>query len=264
MIKSDKFRWYFIEGFRRKDEKSIFDILKCFTITGNKLLFKHYFFKLEDLDNEVRSEIIEQNFSSFCSNVILYNNKENRKKTENIIKEMLYENLKDLYKFNESDENIIKNMLFEKLCLGELQGINCELLSNIKEIVAKSISEEYVPDVDDFINERIVFKNSISVSYEDIELEKPLQYVWYLPKNDDEIIKAIEIEDFLECVVTKNFEDFSEYLYAFEFFEQTDYVLAINDRVGDFEQNIMPKLNTIVRGKYKIISEIEFLKSIDY
>ena len=63
-------------------------------------------------------------------------------------------------------------------------------------------------------------------------------------------------------MITEDVDNFHNYLYAFELFEGRDFLLAINDRVGNFQTEILPKIEKFLKKENIVLSEREYLEKI--
>lgn len=248
--------WSFIGDFGWNDREDICKILKLLS-KDKYILFKYYKFKIDDFPLELQLDIIENDFNDFCSESFNYNNPDNRIRTESKVKQMLYEEFRDIldYKLPKKDK---QNVLFNKLCNGELDAVNSKIISEIKLLISKSISEEHIPAKERFIKQRQIFKNSTDVSYRKFNetIGNP-EFVWYCPTNDGEINEIIKDGITFECIITQNLEVFEEYIWAIEVFEQIDFIMAIENRKEGDIKSLATRIKNLTHNKYYVIDEEE-------
>ncbi|MBQ3420652.1 MAG: hypothetical protein IJH34_03085 [Romboutsia sp.] len=95
-----------------------------------------------------------------------------------------------------------------------------------------------------FIEERTVFINNESDILDIYPGRKKRRTIWYKVNNKQEIIKAINMDQFFKCIILQKGKDFYEYDYGIKQYETEEGMdLRIIERqIGTFEKYIYPKI----------------------
>ena len=264
--------WFIIDGFIFNDVLTIENILNAFMDSDKKrILFPVYFFNPDDWDflewtsEYTKDDAISEEFENFkhgLDSSLDYN------KISDGIKSLLYKEYSRLYKtWDES----VKEDLYRKFLNDEIDFFDEEFIYSVKEFIAKEASKPRKESIN-FINERKVLENNVNVSYKQnrcrednpqSEPEREFKYVWYEPKSKEDLFNVLEeCSLFASWIITEDIENFDKYLYEFEYFEQSDFVLAINDRVGDFESRILPKIQEFLSKENIVLTEKEYYERL--
>lgn len=255
--------WVIIDGFSLFDVLKKQNILSAFMNSDKKrILFSHYFFDLDDCDGAPdysKDQCISEEFQYFK---IKTDTSVDYDKISDEVISLLYKEYCRLYKI--SDESV-KEELYRKFFNDEIDFFDEEFIYSVKEFIARETSK---PNKErfNFINERKIFENNINISYRDTRLsadkdQRKLKYVWYEPKSKEDLFDVVNFNScFFSCIITEDIENFDEYLYAFDIFEENDFLLAINDRVGDFESRVLPKIQGFLSEENIVLSENEYIE----
>jgi hypothetical protein len=225
-------------------------ILESFLGEDDRLLFMYYEIEPNYLEAAELEGEKEFYFQGFCFGFLAYHDKRTRKITENKIADILYKKY-GKHSSNNLEIDSIKRVK-EKLLLDFLKGnlidLDLKTKENIKQIIFLSVVNEKRSELEDFINQRTVFVNNewISVIKEEI-INKPSHIIWYEPRNQEEVKKAMDIDEFYTCIVLNKNAEFNNFLYALKYHETaSDFRLRIIEKKeGDFFQNVLPKIEKI-------------------
>lgn len=143
--------WYIIDGLLFWDFEILKNILKTFIDSDKKrILLCHYFFDLDDCDDEgdyTKGDCISEQFEYYVSNA---DSSVDYEKIASEVKEMLYKEYCRL--FGQCDELIIE-ALYSKFINDEITPLSEDYIYLIKEFIARETlwpsKEQY-----NFINER--------------------------------------------------------------------------------------------------------------
>lgn len=257
--------WCIIDGFLFGDVSTIEKVLKTFLESDKKrILFKYYVFELDDCDGAEdysKEQCIDEEFQYFKQKAdasVDYD------KISDEVKSLLYKEYSRLYK---TCSELIKEDLYIKFLNDEIDFFDAEFIYSIKEFIARETLKPN-KEIFDFVNERKVLENNINVSftknrpYVD-EYEKRIKYVWYEPKSKEDLFNVLKNSSFsFSCIITEDVDNFNEYLYAFEILENRDFLLAINDRVGDFKSRILPKIEGFLCKENVVLNEEEYFEGL--
>jgi hypothetical protein len=74
------------------------------------------------------------------------------------------------------------------------------------------------------------------------------EITWYNPKNNEEMIDSVVINQLFLCVVLGNTEAFSNYSYVIRHIEEVDSSSLCFTEVkkGDFKKNVFPRIKSII------------------
>lgn len=258
--------WFVIDGFFCNDFLPMANVLNEFMDSEKKrILFSFYFFDLNDCPEDAdysKDDCISEGFEYFKERA---DSSINYIDLENKVMDMLCEEYTRIF---EKCEVSTRDELYRMFIKDEISIFNECFIYSIKEYIAREL---YKPKKEtyDFINERKVLENNIDISFKNNRIDKEenqrdLNYVWYEPKSKDDLAVVVDRESSLfKCIITEDIDDFNNYLYAFEGFEQADFCLAINDRVGNFESEILPKIKGFLSKKNVILKEKEYYRNIE-
>lgn len=240
-----KNNWYFIDNFDLRDDNLKYRVLKSFKSKNSRIVLQHYFFNHDDFSEDEQKEIIEEDFEYFCE--MGYSSYTIDKNTTDKIISIAQDS----------------NMVLEQKSIIEIINNNLGLEENklmqIKRLISKVINNKDYLENNDFINRLKNFENYEYVGYRG-RLSNNAKYTWYCPETEDEFMRGLKIEGFLIGIVTNDHVNFNNYEYAFEFFEQNNGVLAINDRFDKFEFEVKQRLLVELNDTSNILTEEEFLK----
>lgn len=272
-----KNNWYFIDGFLFNDYLPIINILNAFLDSPKKrILFPFYFFSLDDFKEQpddtlcTLDDLINNSFELFIeiaepsSHTIIHNGDMIIDKVMNML------SIEYTRVTNETCSESIRKDLLERLLKDDLDLFDKSYIYSIKEFISSEINKTN-DKLKRFIEERKVCENTIDASYRHYSMAeggysiRSLNYVWYEPKSKDELLEIINNEHgFIECVITEDICDFNNYLYAFEYLEQNDFVFAVNDRVGNFESIYVPKIKPYLRKENVIYNQQEYYRKLGF
>jgi hypothetical protein len=254
--------WYIIDGLLFGDFVILENIFKTFMDSDKKrILFCHYFFDLDDCVDEgdyTKSDCIDDEFEHYKSNA---DSSVDYEKISAEVKDMLYREYCRL--FGQCDE-FVKKDLHNKFINDDINFLDEGYIYSVKEFIAR---ETLIPHQEQycFITERKVLENYDNLFFTKANLYsgEDKKYVWYEPKSKEDLLAVLKEAGFsLCCMITEDVDNFNNYLYAFELFEGKDFLLAINDRVGNFKTELLPKIEKFLKKDNIVLSEKEYLESI--
>ena len=95
-----------------------------------------------------------------------------------------------------------------------------------------------------FIKERTVFINNESDILERYPRNKNRRIIWYKADSKEEIVKAINIDQFFKCIILQKGKDFYDYDYGIKQYETEEGkdLFIVEKQSGNFERYIYPKI----------------------
>jgi hypothetical protein len=258
--------WFLIDGFRFNDFLRIENILKVFLDFDKKhILFSWYFFNLDDCDlseDYSKDQCIDEEFEYFIKRA---DSSIDYDKISDEIKNRLFEEYCRLFK---NCDVAMKEELYKSFIADNIDHFDEEFIYSIKEYIAREMTKPKIESLN-FINERKVLENNKIVSFTENrpyvdEYRMKMKYTWYEPKSEGDLLNVLNnTSNSFSGIITEDINDFDKYLYAFELFEQNDLVLAINDRVGDFELVILPRIKELLDDRITILNEVEYFERLE-
>ena len=252
--------WFIIDGFLFNDFIPIVNILNTLMGSDKKyILFSHYFFRLEDCDEIYKQECVNEEFEYYK---IRADSSINYDELENKVKDMLYNEYSRIYKI---PYKLSKEDLYGKFLNDEINFFDEKYIQSVKEFIAREMTEP-MNKRHAFINDRKVFVNKINTSFTVNRLllysEHDHEYVWYSPKSKNNLSEIVKDSGSLfNCIITEDINNFDNYLYAVESFEEKDFLLAINDRVGNFKSTILPEIEKFLTKNNVVFNEKEYFRN---
>lgn len=262
--------WYVIDKFQYGDNLPIVNILEAFMDSVKKrILFSFYFFSLDDLKEDsdyTKDDCINDGFNEFK---IIADPSNNSIKDDELVDKVINMLSMEYSRITKKECNeATRKDLLGRLLEEKLNFFSKSYIHFIKEFITREV---YKPNKDrkEFIDQRSICTNNTDVSFVESRLygkkaDANMEYVWYGPKSGEKIDEIVKINDYsFKCIITEDIYDFNNYLYAFELFEQADFALAVNDRVGNFESIYIPKIKPLLRKENIIYNENEYIKALD-
>jgi hypothetical protein len=172
-------------------------------------------------------------------------------------------------RLNKTCDESMKVELYRDFLNDELDFFNEEFVYSIKEFIAIETSKPSKERLN-FINERKVLENNVSTSFTENVLhvnenqnQKKVRLEWYEPKSKEDLFDVLDFNGcFSSSIITEDVNNFDQYLYAFEIFEETDFYLAINDRVGDFESRFLPRIREFLDKEDVVLKGKDYLEQL--
>ncbi len=100
----------------------------------------------------------------------------------------------------------------------------------------------------DMITQRSVFEVNEWLPLQDQSSGKQPKFIWFCPKDHDELIEAIRVSQLFTCAVLQEGRGLEDVSYVLQVFENIDFeVLDIDCRVDDdFRTRIIPRLQALL------------------
>ncbi len=232
--------WYIIPNFlfNYKEHLKVFEL---FLNNKYKILIKKDIVDFNKLDINIQEEIIEENFYLYINKILYFESKKVEQEIEISIRNNLF---KKYGNKNNLDIDNQKDILLEKFFYN-FSNIDKDTLYNIKLIITEKLNTSNFKSN--------IFKNIQDISFKTIfyHMEnKNAKFAWYEIKNKEELIKEFNID--YNIILTKDLTNFYNFDYYFNFIEEEQFILAINDNKGDFKNLYVPLIKEIFNCKYDI------------
>lgn len=217
-----------------------YELFQLFMDGSSKLLLRKDSMEFEDLDEDAQAEIIEDNFKLYMEEILHFNFNETKQILDKEIKKSLVE----------SDV-----ILSESGRLHDL--LNCldddETLYSIKGLITEKINgSDKMGTV--FQKEALRFRNIEDSSFQVNEDEK--QYFDWYEVSQNKLYQALNSQGLYNIIITKDMDNFENYNYYVNYVEGEEFILAISDNIGNFKEEIVPKIREAFPNKFEIKTDI--------
>ena len=244
--------WNVVENFVPNVDEHI-KLIKALSQDETVFFVRKENIEFEELEESKKCEIIEENYELFKEGILWFNDENTKKIIEIRIVEMV-EQIEGLQ--IDKVHNNISNIL-DVLEKNEY----VEYLDQIKKIIMNSILEEHKQRRSLLHLDNYAFKTENNESHKyynsNGELESERKYFeWYKINNIQEVKSFIEENNFnYNIIVAQSNNFYMQYEYYINYYEGTEYILAVKDNKGNFN-SIFAKT---FKGRYSQ-SDYKFIK----
>ncbi|RRJ65499.1 hypothetical protein EHV15_23205 [Paenibacillus oralis] len=231
--------WFIISDFPF-NPKFHYEIFQLLLNNHSKILLRKDSVEFEEMDEDVQAEIVEENFSQYVDDVLHFNSKKVKDDLDNEIKKLLIK----------SDDTLSESRSYPELFNSTVDD---ETLNKVKLLITEKINQSYEIGTI-FRKEALRFRDIEDRSFLIVE-DKKKKFDWY-EISHDELHHALVSEGLYNIIITNDIKNFNNYKYYLNFVEDEEFILAIKDNTGNFEQEIVPKIKQVFSNRFEIKTSI--------
>ncbi|CAM4484379.1 MAG: hypothetical protein E7L01_05055 [Paenibacillus macerans] len=231
--------WFIISDFPFNPDFH-YEIFQLLLNNDSKILLRKDNVEFEDMDEDVQAEIVEENFKQYVDGVLHFNSKKVKDDLDNEIKKLLIK----------SDDILLGSGIYHELFNSTVDE---ETLCKIKLLITEKINQSHELGTF-FRKEALRFRDIEDKSFRIIE-DRKKNFDWY-EISQGELHHALVSEGLYNIIITNDIENFNDFKYYLNFIEDEEFILAIKDNIGDFEQEIVPKINRVFSNRFEIQTSI--------
>lgn len=223
--------WNVVENFAPNVDEHI-KLIKALSQDETVFFVRKESIEFEELEESEKCEIIEENYELFKEEILWFDNENTKKIIEIRIVEMV-EQIEGL-QIDKVHNNI--SSILEVIEKNEY----IEYLEQIKKIIMNSILEEHKQRKSLLHLDNYAFRTENNESHKyynsNGELENERKYFeWYKINNIQEMKSFIEENNFNYNIIVAQSNNFDmQYEYYINYYEGTEYILAVKDNKGNF------------------------------